>query len=86
MFVLCLINYSFIIPYLHLQHPETGEKHPLSNPLTKTQSIEIYDPVIVYPKRLVLLWDTKGETYYQHSMKVRYIHDVIRDVERKKDT
>ena len=57
-----------------LQHPETGEKHLLSNPLTKTQSVEIYDPIIVYPKRLVLLWDTKSENYYQHSMKVLYIH------------
>ena len=36
--------------------------------VTKTQSLEIYDPVHVSPKQVVLLWDPQAEYSYQHTL------------------
>ena len=50
------------------QHPETGLLHDLKVVVTKTQNLEIYDPVRVSPKQVVLLWDPQVEYSYQHSL------------------
>ena len=36
--------------------------------VTKTQNIEIYDPIRVSPKQVVLLWDPLVDHAYQHSL------------------
>lgn len=36
--------------------------------MTKTQNLEIYDPVKVFPKQVVLLWDPHVEYRYQHTL------------------
>lgn len=51
-----------------MQHPDTGELHNLKVVVTKTQTLEIYDPVRVSPKQVVLLWDPQVEHSYQHSL------------------
>ena len=56
--------------FTSLQHPETGELYPLTTPITKSQLVEIFDPVTVVPKVLMLLRDTQSEHYYQHTLKV----------------
>ena len=36
--------------------------------MSKTQSLEIYDPVRVSPKQVVLLWDPQAEHSYHHTL------------------
>ena len=36
--------------------------------VTKTQTLEIYDPVLVSPKQVVLLWDPQIEYNYQQTL------------------
>ena len=58
------MQYSIILS----QHPDTGELHDLKVVVTKTQNLEIYDPVRVSPKQVVLLWDPEVELSYQHTL------------------
>ena len=53
-----------------LCNTETGESHTLATPLTKTQEVEIYSPVRLYPRELILLHDMHGY-HYQYQMNVR---------------
>ena len=51
-----------------VQHPQTGELHDLKVVVSKTQNLEIYDPVQVSPKQIVLLWDPQVDHSYQHGL------------------
>ena len=53
---------------LFIQHPQTGELHDLKVVVSKMQNFEIYDPVRVSPKQVVLLWDPQVDHSYQHSL------------------
>ncbi len=48
----------------------TSKLHPLASKITKSQLVEIVDPVVVIPRVLLLLSDTQSEMVYQHAMKV----------------
>ena len=56
-----------------LQHPVTNKLHSLSSVITKSQLVEIVEPVVVLPKVLMLLSDKKSEQVYQHTMKVQHV-------------
>ena len=49
---------------------ETGEFHVIHPSVSKQQTLDIYDPIEVVPKRVVILWDPTTEFHYQYIMKV----------------
>eukprot|EP00731_Ephydatia_muelleri_P025275 Em0017g358a len=48
---------------------ETGEFHAIHPSVSKQQTLDIYDPIEVVPKRVVILWDPTTEFHYQYIMK-----------------
>ncbi len=54
-----------------MKHPISGDLYDLPNTVSKKQLLDVYDPVQVDPKRLVLLWDPDSEYRYEYTLKVR---------------
>ena len=61
-------SFSYLTP--NTQDMETGEFHAIHPVVSKQQTLDIYDPIEVSPKRVVILWDPTNEFHYQYLMKV----------------
>ena len=56
----------------HLRNPVSKELHTLPTPVSRKQLLEIYDPIGVEPRQLVLLWDPQSGFRYKHILRVSW--------------